>query len=259
MLPKPGTSRLLLRVIHRYLFFNLNFRDAFLTLIGKVQNSIPFTVVADPASVYINYRIRPDQLEAFIQYINLPAGMHLSPIQCLDNEEADYLLTQNIYEVTGLAKGLRCEWSTYIKDDQGIPRYLILEARSSKRSMDPINIITSRSRIEHSMTDTAIDSVVESNDGQLFKSTIQRNPEAPYVRLYGEWIAANDYIYWRNGVIDRTYYGAGLANAKVRKFDLADFTIDDQTHWAPLVDAAPKHVLQCEGSLDFSVVMWSNV
>jgi hypothetical protein len=50
-----------------------------------------------------------------------------------------------------------------------------------------------------------------------------------------------------------------LANAKVRKFDLADFTIDDQTHWAPLVDATPKHVLQCEGSLDFAVVMWSNV
>lgn len=259
MLPTPRIPYWLLRIIHRYLFVNLNIRDAFLTLIGKVENSIPFTVVADPASVYFNYRIKADQLEAFIDYLNLPAGMELSPIQCLENEQADYILTQNIYEVTGLAKGFRCEWSTYIRDARGIPRYLILEARSSKRSMDPISFITPRSRVEHSMTDTAISSVVASNDGALFQSTIPLNVGSNPVRLCGEWVAANDYIYWRNGVIDRTYYSEGLANARVLQFAASDVQIEDTTHWSTFIDPEPKHILQCLDSLDFNVVMWSNV
>ncbi|MGB0921391.1 MAG: hypothetical protein ACPG1C_08740 [Alphaproteobacteria bacterium] len=230
-----------------------------MTLFGKVENNIPFTVVADPASVYFNFRIKPEQLEAFTRYINLPAGMELSPIQILEGEAPEYILTANIYEVTGLTKGLRCEWSTYIRDAQGIPRYLIVEARASKRSMDPMDFVTPKSRVEHAMTDEAITSVVESEDGKLLTTTIHRKPDAPIVRADGEWIEANDYIYWRNGVIDKTYYGAGFAKGMGRLHSLENVEIDDQTHWAQFIESAPKHVFQCEEALNFSVVMWSNV
>lgn len=259
MLPSPKFSRLFLRIIHRYMFFGMHLQNAILTLFGKVENNIPFTVVADPASVYLNFRIKPDQLESFTRYISLPAGIELSPIQCLEGEDADYLLTANIYEVTGLTKGMRCEWSTYIKDADGIPRYMVLEARASKRSMDPIDFITPKSRVEHEMTDTTITSVVESNEGKLFRATIQRNPDAPTVRVHGQWIEANDYIYWRNGVIDKTYYGAGFAKGLMKSYTSSDLEIDDQTHWAAFIEASPKHIFQCEEALTFSVVMWANV
>ncbi len=259
MLPNPKFPRLFLRIIHRYMFFSMHFQNAILTLFGKVENNIPFTVVADPASVYFNFRIKPDQLDAFTQYLNLPEGMALAPMQCFDGEEPDYLLTANIYEVTGLTKGLRCEWSTYIKDADGVPRYLIVEARASKRSMDPMDFITPKSRVEHAMTDEAITSVVESEDGKLFRSTIRRNPSAPTVRAHGQWIEANDYIYWRNGVIDKTYYGAGFAKGLMKQYTMDDVELSDETHWTQFVEATPKHIVQCEEALNFSVVMWSNV
>ena len=64
---------------------------------------------------------------------------------------------------------------------------------------------------------------------------------------------------WRNGVIDKTYYGAGFAKGMGRLHSLENVEIDDQTHWAPFLEPAPKHVFQCEEALNFSVVMWSNV
>lgn len=259
MLPNTSSSRMLHLIIHRFLFFMMSFQNAFLTLIGKVQNSIPFTVVADPSSIYFNYRIKSDQLEAFRAYINLPAGFELCPMQCIDNEDAEYLLTQNIYEVTGLASGQRCEWSTYVLDQQGIPRYMVLEARSSKYSMDPVHVITPKGRVEHSMNKDEIVTTIASNEGKLFKSTIKLNPNAPMVRIYGDWIEANDFIYWRNGMCDRAYYGAGLANARVRLFDANDVQIHDDTHWVPFIDPTPKHVMQFEGAIDFNIVMWANL
>lgn len=259
MLPKPSSSRILQLLIHRFLFFMLNMQNAFLSLIGKVENSIPFTVVADPGSVYFNYIIKADQLEAFIDYINLPEGFSICPMQCIDDEDASYLLTQNVYEVTGLAKGMRCEWSTYVRDAQGVARYMILEARSSRFSMDPIDVITPRSRVEHKMTEQQISTTIASNEGKLFSASITLDPAAPRVRLFGDWIEANDYIYWRNGMCDRAYYGAGLANAKVRLIDISDVHIQDDTHWTPFIEASPKHVMLCEGALDFNIVMWSNL
>ena len=62
----------------------------------------------------------------------------------LQREEADYLLTLNVYEVTGIAVGIRAEWSTYITDNNGVPRYMVVEAQSSEYSMDPIDIITKK-------------------------------------------------------------------------------------------------------------------
>lgn len=267
MLPTPSSSRILQWLVHRFLFFMFNLQNAFLTffgkidfpVIGRVQNSIPFTVVADPNSVYLNFRIKPEQLEAFIAYINLPAEFTVCPIQCLDNEEPEYLLTANIYEVTGLAKGLRCEWSTYVLDEDGIARYMVLEARSSKKSMDPISVITPRGHVEHCRRDDKVISEIASNDGKLFRSTITLNPDAPYIRPYGDWVEANDYIYWRNGMRDRAYYSAGLSNPKVRLINFSDVTINDETHWAPFIIAEPKHTMVFENSIDFNIVMWDNL
>ena len=36
-----------------------------------------------------------------------------------DHDEPEYLLTLNVYRVSGITNGLRAEWSTYIADPDG--------------------------------------------------------------------------------------------------------------------------------------------
>lgn len=259
MLPKPRSSRLLHKILHRFLFSTLPMQNMLLGLIGKSNGSIPFTVLANPSSIYFNYKVKADRIQDFETYINLAPGFSICPMQCLEGEEADYLLTLNVYEVTGMTKGKRAEWSTYVRDAQGVARYMVLEPRSSKNSLDAMDIFTRKSRVEHEMTDEKIVTTVASIDGKLFESSITLNASAPLAKIAGGWIAANDFIYWRTGICDRVYYGEGLANATVRLLDEGDVQINDQTHWAEFVEARPKHVLQYENPIDFMIVMWANL
>ena len=65
----------------------------------------------------------------------MPDKFQLVPIRCLEDESPAYLLTLNIYEVSGIVRGSRAEWSTYVDDGEGKPCYMVLEARSSSGSM----------------------------------------------------------------------------------------------------------------------------
>ncbi len=259
MLPATSTSRTGRRILKRILYSQLALRDAFLILFGKAQPTIPFTVKANPCSVYFNFRIRPECADDFVRYINLADGLSLAPIRCLADEEAELLLTLNIYEVTGIVRGIRAEWSTYIGDSEGRPRYMVLEARSSEYSMDPVDIITKRGRVEHSMSATDVRSLVASNEGQLFRSTVALHENYPRARIAHEWIAANDYIYWRNGICDRSYYDANMIDVPVRIVTSDAVSIDDQTHWARFTQPQPKHVLKYDGPLNFMITPWFNV
>ena len=82
---------------------------------------------------------------------------------------------------------------------------------------------------------------------------------APLVGPASEWIEANDYIYWRNGICDRTYYDASLFNARVHSVPPEDVTIGDNTHWARFVEPRPRHVLRFDGALEFMISPWFNV
>ncbi len=259
MLPDTNPSRTGRRILKRLLYSQLSFRNAFLIMLGKVQPSIPFTVLADPSAIYYNFKVKDDRLEDFERYINLSTGFKICPIKCLANEEGDYLLTLNVYEVTGIAVGIRAEWSTYIKDKHGKPRYMVLEAQSSEYSMDPIDVITKKGRVEHTMGKGNIITTVASKDENLFEASINLTANLPKIDIHGDWIEANDYIYWRNGICDRTFYDAGLANPNARLIDKDDVKISDQTHWAQFLEPAPKHVIQFLDPLDFMIVPWSNL
>ena len=68
----------------------------------------------------------------------------------LPDDEPQFLLTLNVYRVSGITNGMRAEWSIYVDDPHtGVPRYLILDARSSTRSMDPVDIFTPASTVHH--------------------------------------------------------------------------------------------------------------
>jgi hypothetical protein len=259
MLPDTNQSRTGRRFLKRSLYSMLTLMDVFKIIFGKAQPKINFTVKAEPASVYYNFRVRPDKLNEFIDYINLPEGFSVCPIHCIDGEQADYLLTANVYEVTGVAVGIRIEYSTYIRDAEGVPRYMVLEAQSSEYSMDPIDIITQKGRVEHDTSNNQTRSVWASLEGALFQAHYEKSESMETASIHQEWVKANDFIYWRVGICDRTFYDAGLANPRALLIDPTTVSVDDQTHWAPFLEPEPKHVIEFQDAIDFVIMPWVNI
>jgi hypothetical protein len=95
----------------------------------------------------------------------------------------------------------------------------------------------------------------------LFNSTItlpaaeDRNYQVPN----REWVAANDYIYWLNGVNDRTFHNATAHSAQLISVDLADVTLADNTEWVPFIEPVPAHVLVYLGPIQFMIGPWWNI
>jgi hypothetical protein len=259
MLPDTNPSRTGRKLLKRYLYSNFSLLDVFKIAFGRAQPRVPFTVKASPSSVYYNFRIRPERLEEFIRYINLPPEFEVCPIICLQGEQADFILTLNVYEVSGIAVGIRAEYSTYIKDAHGIPRYMVVEAQSSEYSMDPIDVITKKGRVEHDTSRHTVATVVASRDKKLFTASYPQPADTQPAAIAPQWVTANDYIYWRNGICDRTFYDAGLAYPKAHCIDPAAVTISDETHWARFLEPIPKHVVQFEEAIDFVIMPWFNI
>lgn len=256
--PPEHTKR---RIFKRVLYPLMSLIDVVTIILGKSQPRVPFLVKGDPPTTYYNFRIKPEMLEEFRTYVNLPDGLPLAPIKCLADESADYLLTLNVYHVSGIASGVRAEWSTYVTDHLGIPRYMVLEARSSKASFDAASWIVKATPVEHDRINNTLTSVVETESQKLFRidCDLSSLEQCPYLRIAGEWIEANDYIYWRSGICDRTFYEAGMANSRVKNVPNESITIDDQTHWAQFVETRPKHTLVFEAPMEFILVPWRNL
>lgn len=245
--------------IKRLLYAQMSMHDAIMILLGKQKPTLRFTVLADPCSVYINFEIKKNALDDFVEYIGLPENFSLTSIRCLAEEEPVYLLTLNIYEVSGIVHGSRAEWSTYVDDGNGKRCYMVLEARSSSGSMNPVNIVTRSDRVEHTQTTGHLVSIVASERGRLFRSRIKLSEKHPIAELSNDWIAANDRIYWRNGVFDRIWYDSNLFNSPVQLIRGKNVEIDDETHWSRFVRRRPRHVLKYDHELDFMVSPWFNI
>ncbi|MGI9287803.1 MAG: hypothetical protein ACR2P1_20630, partial [Pseudomonadales bacterium] len=137
----------------------------------------------------------------------------------------------------------------------------VLEARSSKTSFDAASFITKASLVEHDKQNNILTSIVESEEQKIFRidSDLSSLEQCPYSTVAGEWIEANDFIYWRNGICDRTFYEAGMANSRVKNVPNESITIDDQTHWAPFIETKPKQTLVFEAPMEFILVPWRNL
>ena len=257
----PIKPKLVRRAIKAMLYTPLTLANGLRIPFGRSQPRIEFTVEADPPSVYFNFVVREDRLDDFVDYLDLPSNLPLAPVSCVKGEEADYLLTLNVYRVSGITNGIRAEFSTYIEDEEGVPRYMVVEARDHTGSMDPINIFTRASRVEHQHDDDGMTTVVASNGGALFEASAGQAAfdAAPLANIHPEWMQANDFIYWRNGIRDRCYYDAGMANPQVRQLDPAQVQVNDDTHWAEFLEPEPKHVLAYENPIHFVIVPWENL
>jgi len=248
------------RALKRFLYAQLALRQAVMIALGREQPLVPFTVEADPPSVYFVYRIRPEVVEQLGDLLGLPPHLRSTPIRCLIDDDPAHLLTLNVYRVSGLASGLRAEWSVFVRDAAGVPRYLVLDARSSQVSMDPVDIITRASPVAHERRGSVIATRVGEGP-DAFVSAIDMPPgdAAPRVSPAPEWATANDFIYWGNGICDRTYYDAGMVDPRKRKVPASAFTVEDGTPWAGLVEPEPEHVLVFEDAIELVISPWENL
>lgn len=253
-------ERIARQSIKRFIYSQLAVVEASKLLRGDSKPLIRFTIEGTPPSVYFNFRIRDDARESLIRALSLPAGLELSPMRCRSGEAPFYALTLNVYRVSGLTNGLRAEWSVYVRDGSGKTRYLIVEARSSQASMDPVDLITRSSRVEHALRGTHLVTCVDSN-GALFSSdlTIPSAPDAVPFLAAPEWIEANDFIYWRNGVCDRAFYDGALANGKMWELDRDTCELSDHTEWSRYLHTEPEHIVMLSGAAELVISPWWNV
>jgi len=258
--PSPLTRRGLLarRALRRFLYSQMAMRSAVMIALGKEAPLVRFTVEDDPPSVYLVFRIAPSEVSRLAPDLALPADLRLTPVRCLAGDEPEHLLTLNVYRVSGITNGMRAEWSVYVDDGRGRPRYLVVDARSSGRSMDPVDVITPASRVEHRVEGDVVSLAVGPPD-EAFEASFSIPHEAAKAVSAPEWITANDEIYWANGISDRTFYDGGLADASQVSVDPAAVKVDDRTRWASYVEPVPHRVLVFREAIEFVVSPWSNV
>jgi len=252
------------KAVKRFLYSGMAFREAILIALGRQQPLMEFIVKAEPPSVYVVWKVKADRVADLPDALSLPPDMPPTRIRCLDGDEPEYLITCNYYEVGGIATGLRAEWSVFVADSAGIPRYLVFDARTSELSMDPVDIITPKSTVQHARTGSQIVTQV-GDDPEALRCTIEM-PEgddldrlAPRVSPHAEWAAANDFIYWCNGMCDRTWYDAGMHDPRKRRVEPECYELEDNTPWAELLEPEPVHVLVFEDEISLTMAPWENL
>ncbi len=239
---------------------------------GIGQAVLEFTVEKTPPSIFVNWVVPDVQAAAFTSAVGLPPGFTLAKVKIIESDPVQrYWLSLNVYRVSGLTTGLRAEWSTYVDDGSGVPRFMIIRARAAEGSLDPIGPLAPAEPFSHSLDSgvisTAMNKTVVQNGAafvtpdNLFNSTItlpdpvDRNFVVP-TRV---WVTANDFIYWLNGVNDRIFHNSTSHSAPLISVDLADVFLDDDSEWAPFVDPVPAHVLVYLDKIQFMIGPWWNI
>ncbi|MFM7509196.1 MAG: hypothetical protein ACKO5A_06565 [Actinomycetota bacterium] len=239
---------------------------------GLAQPLAEFSVVDSPPSIFVNWTVPDAQAAAFEAVAPLPPGFTLAKVRIIESDPVPrYWLSLNVYRVSGLTTGLRAEWSTYVDDGDGVPRFMILKARAAEGSLDPIGPLALPEPFEHSVVGSTIqtsmkDTVLQNGvpvltPDNLFTSTIALPAPADRVAAVPtrEWVTANDFIFWRNGVNDRIFHNSSSHSAPLISVDPAAVTLDDHSPWAPFLDPAPAHVLVYLDAIDFVISPWWNV
>ena len=247
------------RILYRrHMYSQLSVWNGIQITFGKEQPLIKFKIERDPPSIYLVYRIKSSEVEGLVEKFGIPPQFSLSPIQCLETDEPEYLVALNIYKVSGLVSGFRAEWSVFVRDASNQPRYMIIEAWSSTFSMDPISIFTKAVTVRHERKGNTIFTQIGEGEAS-FTARITIEDEAEPVTLSNEWISANDYIYWRNGICDRTFYNADLAHAQQLYINNGNSKITTGTFWAEIVEPDPVHILMVDTEIELVISPWENV
>jgi len=254
-----GRRRVGLTALKRVMYSQLQVLQAAKVLVGRDSPLVRFTVEADPPSAYLNFAVREDRIADFAAHCGFPTGLSSAPIRCVEDDEPFVCLTANIYRVSGLANGVRLEWSTYVYGDRpGVPRYMIVDAVSSLFSIDPVDLVTPRGTCTYERAGQRLAAAADGGEGVL-RFELDVPGDDPDTLPTREWVEANDLIYWLNGVCDRVYYDAGFHNTPMWRVDPTSIGLEHSTKWCEWVEPLPRHALFCSDSLDLVMSPWWNL
>jgi hypothetical protein len=163
--------------------------------------------------------------------------------------------------VSGLANGVRAEWSVYVLDHEGKPRYLVLEAQSDAGSMDPVNIVTRAGDMQHTLDGDLLRTRVTTECPGTFlaEARIPAPEHRETVMADRQWIEANDYIYWRNGICDRTFHDGAMANTPLWCIPPENLRIEDASGWHEYIEPEPVHGVVFARRVQIAISPWWNV
>ena len=258
--------------VNRFLLKQLSFgmeAVAYADAIGVDANRpwLTFNVAASPHSIFVNYTFASEtQRKAFERDV-LPSGFSLAPIAIVAAEPPAYYLVVNVYSSSGgLVEGARAEWSVFVEDPvSGVPRFLVVEAVAASLAADPVNLLTAPENVQHVLSGEVVTSAVErpqegGGEALYFRSTFpQPAPGAQTVQLSPGFAAANDYIFWGNGVADRGVYNGSVYARPVTLIDPVTFSVEDNSRWAPYLNETPRHVLSYQNALEIIISPWFNL
>lgn len=171
----------------------------------------PFTI--HPKSLYVNFKLNNEQKNIIQNDINLYSpDLKIIPIQFNKDLPEDYYLSINIYNCTSPLffnenPMTRLEINTYVND--GIRNStVILDYVSSYLSMDPINIFKSGSNIFYN------NNLIHYNSKNvIFDLNLTTSDDDSIFNLSSNLVKMSDYIYYKNGILDKLFYDSSLVYA----------------------------------------------
>ncbi len=252
------------RFAKHYMYGTLTRQSAADVFKGTEQPLLKFEVLDDPPSLFVNFEISPDKVDDLVEFLDLPPGFALTPIAILGGETPRLYLSLNIYAVyglRGLLSGNRAEWSVYVTKNEGRPSYMVVDAKASELTLDSVNWFTRGTELIHGNTNDGLSSSVVADDGTSFTSLVTEAGIRNARRLYPEpsWVSANDRIYWRDGVADRTYYDGDFIDTPILSVNPDDIVIADDTLWSQFVVPRPVSVLVFETGFELVISPWYNL
>lgn len=226
-----------------------------------------FNVGSNPNSIFINFEFAsPAQRRAF-EASELPAGFRLAPLRILDSDQPGYFLVLNVYQSSGgLVSGARAEWSVFVEDpDTGAPRFLVVQAAAESIAADPVNLLTFPEPVSHTLDGGRVRSYVgELQPGGA--ETLYFESSFPWpdnnAQLSGfarEFVAANDFIFWGNGIADRGVFNGTVYARQAAIINADTLGITDNSRWARYVNPAPRHSVIYRNPLDIIISPWWNL
>ena len=232
---------------------------------------VNFFVKDSPPSVFVNYEIRPERVQALSDAV-LPAGFVMKELRILESDlEPAYYLVLNFYTMTGLTTGVRYEWSVFAEDpENGKPRFMVIQALGQELALDPVNLWTSSEPVDHihdvengQLISEALQPIEEGSEilENYFTSIINWPPtDTPEVSSSTrEFITTNDFLYWGVGVCDHGLYTGSSYNRNVTIIPPSQYQITDDTPWAEYVYSEPKSLYVYQNALDIIISTWWNL